>query len=140
MLPALSLDGIIWAKIVEGSFTKPLFLALIEDLLTRMQPFPGRNSVIIMDNARIHKNQEVVDMIHERLVQSTTLYVFGIMNNNHFDRGMRVLFLPPYSPDYNPIELAFSSIKAYVRCTGVLTREDVNQEEDDMYVVAVLAE
>lgn len=47
---------------------------------------------------------------------------------------MRVLFLPPYSPDYNPIELAFSSIKAYVRRTGVLTREDVNQEEDDMYV------
>jgi transposase len=29
--------------------------------------------------------------------------------------GMHVLFLPPYSPDYNPIELAFSAIKAYVR-------------------------
>ena len=60
------MDGIIWAKIVEGSFTKPLFQEFIAELLTRMQPFPGNNSVIIMDNARIHKNQEVVDMIQER--------------------------------------------------------------------------
>jgi transposase len=47
---------------------------------------------------------------------------------------MRVMFLPPYSPDYNPIELAFSSIKAYVRRAGVLIREDINQEENDTYV------
>ena len=68
LLPALSMDGIIWAKIVEGSFTKPLFQEFIAELLTRMQPFPGKNSVIIMDNARIHKNQEVIDMIEERYV------------------------------------------------------------------------
>jgi hypothetical protein len=60
------LDGVIWAKIVEGSFTKPLFKEFISELLTRMQPFPGNNSVIIMDNARIHKNQDVIDMIEER--------------------------------------------------------------------------
>ena len=30
-------------------------------------------------------------------------------------RGMKLVFLPPYSPDFNPIELAFSSIKAYIR-------------------------
>jgi hypothetical protein len=66
VVPALSLDGIIWAKIVEGSFTKPLFHTFIQELLTRMEPFPGRNSVIFMDNARIHKNREMVDMIQER--------------------------------------------------------------------------
>lgn len=66
LLPALSLDGIISAKIVEGSFTKPLFTQFIAELLTKMQPFLGRNSVIVMDNARIHKNQDVVNMIHER--------------------------------------------------------------------------
>jgi transposase len=47
---------------------------------------------------------------------------------------MRVIYLPPYSPDYNPIELAFSSIKAFVRREGVLGREDLDQEEDDTYV------
>jgi transposase len=47
---------------------------------------------------------------------------------------MRVMFLPPYSPDYNPIELAFSSIKAYVRREKVLGREDLDQNIDDTYV------
>lgn len=47
---------------------------------------------------------------------------------------MRVMFLPPYSPDYNPIELAFSSIKAYVRRHGELGHQDVDQNEDDDYV------
>ena len=49
-------------------------------------------------------------------------------------RGMRVAYLPPYSPDYNPIELAFSSIKAFVWQEGVLGHEDLDQEEDDTYV------
>jgi hypothetical protein len=47
---------------------------------------------------------------------------------------MKYLFLPPYSPDYNPIELAFSAIKAFVRRDGSLGRQDVNQKEDDTYV------
>jgi hypothetical protein len=68
LLPALSIEGIIWAKIVEGSFTKPFFQEFIAELLQRMQPFPARNSVIVMDNAQIHKNREVVDMIHARSV------------------------------------------------------------------------
>lgn len=71
-----------------------LFHDFIEGLLDRMQPFPAPNSVIVMDNARIHKNPHIVELIEEH--------------------GMHVLFLPPYFPDYNPIELAFSVIKAYV--------------------------
>lgn len=47
---------------------------------------------------------------------------------------MRYLFLPPYSPDYNPIELAFSAIKAFVRRSGELGRQDVDQNIDDSYV------
>ena len=54
--------------------------------------------------------------------------------------GMRVLFLPPYSPDYNPIELAFSAIKAHVRRHGVLGRRDVDQNLDDAYVYVHLFE
>lgn len=68
LLPALSLDGIIHAKIVEGSFTTPLFRDFIEGLLDRMQPFPAPNSVIVMDSARIHKDPGVTNLIEERYV------------------------------------------------------------------------
>jgi transposase len=44
------------------------------------------------------------------------------------------MFLPPYSPDYNPIELVFSSIKSFVRRDRTLGREDLDQEKDDRYI------
>lgn len=47
---------------------------------------------------------------------------------------MRYCFLPPYSLDYNPIELAFSVIKSFVRRSGELAREDLDPEKDDNYV------
>lgn len=68
LLPALSLDGILYAKVVEGSFTTALFRDFLEGLLDQMQPFPARNSVIIMDNARIHKDPRLIDLIHARSV------------------------------------------------------------------------
>ncbi len=60
-----------------------------------MNPFPGKNSVLIMDNAKIHHDNEMVNVIERS--------------------GCRVLYLPPYSPDYNPIETAFSTIKIWIR-------------------------
>ena len=68
VLPALSLDGILAVKIVEGSFTTELFKHFIDGLLDHMNPFPGPNSVILMDNCRIHRAQAIRDMIEERLV------------------------------------------------------------------------
>ena len=67
LLPALSVDGIIHAKIVEGSFTAGRFYDFIDGLLDHMQPFPQPNSVVIMDNARIHKDPRVLDLILDRL-------------------------------------------------------------------------
>ena len=66
MLPALSLNGVIAAKVVEGSFTSSRFHEFISHLLDHMQPFPLPNSVIIMDNARIHKAPELLEMIRDR--------------------------------------------------------------------------
>ena len=60
-----------------------------------MYPFPGPNSVIIMDNARIHHNSELINIVQEL--------------------GGKVEFLPPYSPDLNPIERSFSVIKAWIK-------------------------
>lgn len=114
MLPAISLDGIIFVRIVEGSFTSSLFKDFIEGLLHHMQPFPAPRSVIIMDNCRIHKDPRIIDLIEMR--------------------GMRIEFLPPYSPDFNPIEPSFSAIKAYVRRTGILGREDLEEDGNDDYV------
>lgn len=66
ILPALALNGIIAVDIVEGSFNKIRFARFIDGLLDQMNPFPGPNSVIVMDNCRIHKCPEVLDMITER--------------------------------------------------------------------------
>lgn len=105
-------------------------MGFLAELLTRMQPFPARNSMIVMDNARIHKSQDVIDMIHARYY--CYIYLTVASFDNLLSRGMRIMFLPPYSPDYNPIELAFSSIKAFVRRERVLGCED--QNADDVYV------
>lgn len=56
----------IHAKIVEGSLTADLFLEFIEGLLDKMQPYPAPNSVIIMDNARIHHDPRVTALIKAR--------------------------------------------------------------------------
>lgn len=119
ILPALSLNGIIALDIVEGSFNKRLFAHFIDGLLDQMNPFPLPNSVVVMDNCRIHKDPVILEMITAR--------------------GMRYQFLPPYSPDYNPIELAFSSIKARISREGGILRAAMT-EEDDMDVYLLLNE
>src|SRR2546421_9587697 len=64
-------------------------------LLPNCQPFPGSNSVIIMDNVSIHCDPRVSEAIgaHRCLIR----------------------YLPPYSPDFNPIEMSFSVLKAWIR-------------------------
>jgi transposase len=60
-----------------------------------MNPFPSTNSVLVLDNAKIHHDQELLDYLD----------VFGV----------KVVFLPFYSPDLNPIETAFSTIKQFLQ-------------------------
>jgi transposase len=60
-----------------------------------MNPYPGPNSIIILDNAKIYHNEDLIKY----------LQAFGI----------HVEFLPPYSPDLNPIETAFSVIKSFLK-------------------------
>jgi transposase len=62
---------------------------------------PG--DVVILDNLPGHKGEEVAELIRAR--------------------GARLLFLPPYSPDLNPIELAFAKLKALLRNKARRTRE-----------------
>jgi len=69
-----------------------------------MNEWPLPNSVLVVDNASIHKGPRIREMVEER--------------------GARILYLPAYSPDFNPIELAFSAIKSWLRSN----RDRVNQE------------
>jgi transposase len=66
LLPALALDGMIYAKVVEGSFTSLLFRDFLKVVLDHMQPFPAPKSVIVMDNAQIHKDPAIIEMIEQR--------------------------------------------------------------------------
>ena len=84
MLPALSLNGILHLDVVENAVTGTTFRHFVEGLLPRMNKWPLPNSVLVVNNTSIHK----VDGICE-LVEAS---------------GMRLMFLPAYSPDLNPIE------------------------------------
>jgi hypothetical protein len=59
------LDSIIYLKVLGGSFTALTFMKFIEELLDQMNPYPGPNSVIIMDNCAIHKVLDILEMILE---------------------------------------------------------------------------
>ena len=98
--------------IVEGAFNTDLFIAFIKDLLLNMQPFPAPNSVIVMDNCSIHKAPEIRELIESRYVIS---FVFWHVKHWPQFSGMRLEYLPAYSPDFNPIELAFSLLKHKLR-------------------------
>jgi len=60
-----------------------------------MNPFPQKNSVLILDNTQIYHNKFLVNFIESI--------------------RCKILFLSPYSPDLNPIETAFSSIKNWLK-------------------------
>jgi hypothetical protein len=66
VLPAISMDGMLAVDITEGSFTAIKFGQFIDGLLSQMNQYPAPNSIIVMDNARIHKNPEILEMILER--------------------------------------------------------------------------
>lgn len=68
VLPALSLDGIIAVEVIDRPFTAAAFSKFIEGLLDQMNPWLQTNSVVIMDNASIHRSEELRLMIENRYV------------------------------------------------------------------------
>lgn len=111
MLPALSMEGIIYSTIKKGSFDGDSFAGFLRGLLPNMNPYPGPCSVLVMDNCQIHHIEEVEELCHEH--------------------GVRLLYLPPYSPDLNPIEECFSFVKAYIRRHGHRFRTAAESAEPD---------
>ena len=66
MLPALSLDGTIYLTAQKDAYKSDDFICFISGLLDAMGPYPARNSVVVMDNASIHKAERLRPMIEER--------------------------------------------------------------------------
>jgi transposase len=78
--------------VVEGSTNGAVFQTYLEDVLC---PTLKRGQVVVMDNLTAHKGEKVRELIE--------------------GEGCELIYLPPYSPDFNPIEQAFSKLKSYLR-------------------------
>jgi transposase len=135
ILPALSHDGMIYLSVREGAYNSDMFLEFIASLLTQMQPFPAPKSVVVLDNCKIHKDPRILEHIVNSYILSVALFTYILTHSFH--RGMHYEFLPPYLPDYNPIELSFNVIKARLRrdCNDFRQADDLR---DDVQIIAFL--
>jgi len=97
---ALRCDGLIAPLAIDGAINGERFLAYVTDILV---PTLKSGDIVIMDNLRVHKMAGVREAIEAV--------------------GAKLLFIPPYSPDLNPIELAFSKLKALLRAKAIRTVE-----------------
>ena len=96
VLPAYCSDGILCYHIHQGSIDGARFEWFLQnEVLPRCNPYPGPKSVIVMDNCSTHHAPNVRRLCEER--------------------GVIILYLPPYSPDFNPIEEFFSVLKAWLK-------------------------
>ena len=101
-IAALDVHGIRTACCFDGATDTAMFVGFVEKFLVPMLK-PGQ--VVVMDNLSAHKSPRVDALIE--------------------DAGARVLRLPPYSPDFNPIEKAISKMKSVLRKLSRRTVEDL---------------
>lgn len=89
---ALRCDGMTAPMVISGAMNGESFLAYVKQCLA---PTLGPGDIVVMDNVATHKVGGVREAIEAA--------------------GATLRYLPPYSPDLNPIELSFSALKAYLR-------------------------
>jgi transposase len=103
MLGAIRCGGWVGMMTIAAATTKEVFLAFVRAILV---PRIRSGDIVVMDNLRAHKCTEVREAIAEV--------------------GAQVLYLPPYSPDYNPIELCWSKVKNHLRSRAARTIDTLN--------------
>jgi len=91
-IAGLKVDGIIAPFVIDGAMNGAAFDAYVR---TQLAPAVGPGDVVILDNLSVHKSPRAAQALAER--------------------GAWFLFLPRYSPDLNPIEMAFAKLKAHLR-------------------------
>jgi hypothetical protein len=93
---ALNINGFIGWDVTEGTFNrKTMHKSMVKNVIPLLNPYPLPNSILVIDNARIHMYQEWIDAVHKV--------------------GAIVVFLSPYSPHLNPIEFCFGSLKRWIQ-------------------------
>ncbi len=100
VLSSMSVEGMGPSLTVEGATTSVVFEAYVEQVLA---PELRKGQVVVMDNLTAHKGERVKELIEEQ--------------------GCELIYLPPYSPDLNPIEEAFSKVKRLLRKAEARTKE-----------------
>ena len=103
VIGALNLQGLPAVMTIRGATTKEVFQAYVEKVLV---PELKHGDQVVMDNLAAHKDRKVREMIEAT--------------------GARIIFLPPYSPEWNPIELAWSWLKRWLKTAAARTEEGVN--------------
>ena len=104
ILGAISTRGMIATMTIEAATDREIFLAYLDEVLCpKLRP----GDVVVMDNLSSHK----VNGVRERIEAA----------------GARLLYLPPYSPDMNPIEKAWAKLKQLLRAAKARTKEALDQ-------------
>ncbi|KAF4460559.1 transposase [Fusarium albosuccineum] len=98
ILAAYTQDGIELARVYPGSTDAAMFKDFIEQLLRGCGQWPQPKSVLVMDNASFHRSEEIEQMCT--------------------NAGVELVYLPPYSPDLNPIEEFFAELKNFIKNPG----------------------
>jgi hypothetical protein len=107
VLLALTIDVYLDYIVFQGSITANLFIEFVEErVLPCCTPYPRPCSVLILDNALIHKNARLQQLCN--------------------DASVLLKFLPPYSPDYNPIKATFKDLKAWIKRNHSLAEDFEN--------------
>lgn len=100
LLASITRKGLGPCLAVEGATRREVFEAYLEHVLA---PILKPGQIVVMDNLSAHKGERVRELIEQR--------------------GCELVYLPPYSPDFNPIEQAFSKVKDLMRRAEARTRE-----------------
>ena len=105
LVAALRFNGLRAPYVIDGAMDGPSFLAYVEQILA---PTLRKGDIVFMDNLRTHK----IDGVRQA-VEAV---------------GAKVRYLPAYSPDLNPIEMAFSKLKTALR-KGAAHRDNVDEAD-----------
>lgn len=102
MLSSLRLDGTTACMVIEGGTSGEVFYEYVREILA---PTLKPGDIVVLDNLSAHKNEKTRLLIEEA--------------------GATIAFLPPYSPDLNPIEKMWSKVKQILRSTGARTSKSL---------------
>ena len=104
-ITALDINGVLCVKVVKGGVKAPDFFMFVQELIEfQSSRFNSKKVILFMDNASIHKSKDYMQKL---------------------SKFYNVMYNAPYTPQFNPIEFAFSKLKCIVRKSKPKTEQDL---------------